>query len=324
MDATLLEKENIEVVSTRLPYTLKFQVRTSINDFVKWSQEYKDELNQKLYESGAILFKNVDINSVDDFELTIKPLFENPITYFDGFSPRRKIASNTYTSTEYDADFFITLHNELSFSSTWPTKLFFGCLVPPKDRGETVIVDGRSILNKLDKPLLKELEDKGVKYVRNLHGGEGPGPSWQETYETESKEEVEKFFYKNGVTYEWKDDGGLKVTQIRPATILHPVTKEKVWFNQVDQFHPSQFEDEIYETLMMMFEREEDLPMYGSFGDGSKISVDKIRSIHKVFEENMILNKWEQGDILVVDNMLVCHGRMPYSGDRKIVVSMCK
>jgi alpha-ketoglutarate-dependent taurine dioxygenase len=196
--------------------------------------------------------------------------------------------------------------------------------VPPKDRGETVIVDGRSILNKLDKPLLKELEDKGVKYVRNLHGGEGPGPSWQETYETESKEEVEKFFYENGVTYEWKDDGGLKVTQIRPATILHPVTKEKVWFNQVDQFHPSQFEDEIYETLMMMFEREEDLPMYGSFGDGSKISVDKIRSIHKVFEENMILNKWEQGDILVVDNMLVCHGRMPYSGDRKIVVSMCK
>ncbi|MEL7002883.1 MAG: TauD/TfdA family dioxygenase, partial [Bacteroidota bacterium] len=160
--------------------------------------------------------------------------------------------------------------------------------------------------------------------VRNLHGGGGAGPSWQETYETEDKSEVEKFFRDSNIEFEWKDDGGLKVIQKRPATIVHPITKERVWFNQVDQFHPSQFENEIYEMLMMMYDSEEDLPMYGSFGDGSEIAVEKIRGIHKTFENNMILNRWEKGDILVVDNMLVCHGRMPYKGDRKIVVTMCQ
>lgn len=325
MDLAFLENEKIEVINEGLPYTIKFTDKIEVDDFVEWSNGLSNELSEILLGSGAILFKNLNVQSIENFEQAISPMFGNSINYFDGFSPRKKISSNTYTSTEYDSDFFITLHNELSFSSQWPTKLFFGCMIPAEGGGETVIVDGRSILEKLDQDLLKELEEKGVKYVRNLHGGGvgGVGPSWQETYETNSKEEVEKFFIENDVTYEWNEDNGLKVTQIRPATILHPVTKEKVWFNQVDQFHPSQFENEIYEMLMMMYASEEELPMYGSFGDGSKISVEKIRGIHKVFEENMILNKWEKGDVLVVDNMLVCHGRMPYSGDRKIVVSMC-
>jgi alpha-ketoglutarate-dependent taurine dioxygenase len=31
---------------------------------------------------------------------------------------------------------------------------------------------------------------------------------------------------------------------------------------------------------------------------------------------------WQAGDILVVDNMLACHGRMPFSGPRKILLAM--
>lgn len=32
--------------------------------------------------------------------------------------------------------------------------------------------------------------------------------------------------------------------------------------------------------------------------------------------------RWKQGDLIMIDNMLVCHGWMPFKGPRKILVSM--
>jgi hypothetical protein len=36
----------------------------------------------------------------------------------------------------------------------------------------------------------------------------------------------------------------------------------------------------------------------------------------------MVLVPWQAGDVLVVENMLACHGRMPYAGERKILLAM--
>jgi alpha-ketoglutarate-dependent taurine dioxygenase len=313
----------ITITGYELPLKINFQEGTSVADFVSWMKANEAEVEKKLLQHGAILFRNTGINDVPDFDQVIKDIAGTPLSYVDGFSPRTKLTSSTYTSTEYDADFDITMHNELSYSAKWPSKLFFSCMIPCETGGETTIADCRQILKGFRPQLLQELETKGVRYVRNLHAGGGAGPSWQQTYETESKDDVEKFCTENNVEFIWKKDGGIKLTQLRPAIIEHPVTREKVWFNQVDQFHPSHLDPDIYEALMAMYETEEDMPMYGSFGDATEIGNEKIAEIRETVDRFIVKNRWEKGDLLLVDNILVCHGRSAYTGNRKIVVSMC-
>ena len=310
------------VLNNGLPLIVRFEEKISPVDFAVWAQENNDLLEAEILIHGAILLRNLAIDSINDFDSIIGEIGGEPLSYVDGFSPRTKLSASTYTSTEYDADFDITLHNELSYSSKWPSKLFFCCITPSETGGETTIADCRKILNSFRPELLSEIELKGVRYVRNLHAGGGAGPSWQQTYETDNKEDVECFCANNQIDFEWKADGGIKLIQKRPAIITHPVTGEKVWFNQVDQFHPSHMDEDIYEALMIMYENEEDMPMYGAFGDGSEISTEKIKEIRETVDKNIVKNTWEKGDLLMVDNILVSHGRSAYTGSRKILVSM--
>jgi hypothetical protein len=43
-----------------------------------------------------------------------------------------------------------------------------------------------------------------------------------------------------------------------------------------------------------------------------------------VFDDNAVALPWQEGDIYMLDNMLVSHGRRPFGGPRKIAVAMAE
>ncbi|MEO1514589.1 MAG: TauD/TfdA family dioxygenase [Bacteroidota bacterium] len=306
-----------------LPYVVHYQASEGEKDFGTWYLENEERIEEKLKQHGAVLFKQCGIETINDFNGILDRITEELKPYIDGFSPRSKLQSNIYTSTEYDKSHYITLHNELSYSSNWPSKLFFCCIIPSATGGETAISDCRKVLDSIPEHIVSEFREKGVRYIRNIHSGGGGGPSWQETFETQDKKEVEVFCDANDIEYEWRSGGMLRLIQNRSSIIQHPITSEEVWFNQVDQFHPSHLPEEIYETLMMLNNNvAEDLPMYGCFGDGSDIPAEYLTTIRNVADSKRVTNKWDQGDLLMVDNILTSHGRMPYTGDRQILVAM--
>jgi alpha-ketoglutarate-dependent taurine dioxygenase len=290
---------------------------------VSWYRDHQARMEELLLVHGALLFRGFGIHSQDALQRVVSGIGGAALDYVDGNSPRRKLSSAVYTSTEYPPEFFISLHNELSYSSRWPTRLFFCCVIAPAEGGETPLADSRAILGRLSPEVRDAFVEKGVKYVRNLHGGSGFGPSWQKTFETEERGSVEDFFRGTGTGIRWNDDGSLTVTQVRPAIATHPTTGETVWFNQADQFHPSTHPKAIYDSIKALYEGREDMiPQTAFFGDGTPIDPSMLDEVRRTVNEQIHLFSWQRGDLLLVDNMLVAHGRNPFKPPRKILVSM--
>ena len=198
--------------------------------------------------------------------------------------------------------------------------LCFCCLVASETGGETPLVDSRELLRALPGELVERFRRRGITYMQNLHGGTGPGKSWQETFETGDRAEVERFLRSEEADFDWHD-GGVRIWFTRPAVATHPVTGEEVWFNQADQWHLSSLDEATRDALREMLEPT-DYPQHAEFGDGTEIADEDLDTIRSTAWKLSCSVPWQAGDLLVIDNMLVGHGRRPFTGSRRVVVAM--
>lgn len=293
------------------------------DEFISYYLKNKDEFDTDLKEYGAIKFRGVLIDSQETFQYIINSISTKFLSYIDGNSPRTKLTGNVYTSTEYDKRQKITMHNELSYSAKWPNKLFFSCLQVAETGGETLLADSRSILRTMNPDIVSEIKTKGIIYVRNLNGGQfGMGPSWQDTFETDDRKQVEKYCASYNINFKWMENDNLRLEQFSKGIIEHRTTKENIWFNQIDQFHPCHLGEEIFESMKILYETPENFPMFVKFGDGTAISEDIVKEILSTIDKVTIAPKWQKNELLIVDNELIAHGRNFYSGDRRVIVAM--
>lgn len=279
----------------------------------------KEWLDALLIERKALTFRGFGIEP-SELDAVMDRLVPNRLAYVHGNSPRTKVGQNIYTSTEYPPQYTISMHNEMSYAHQWPARLLFYCERAPLSGGATPVVDGVRWLAALE-PEVREAFAGGVRYTQNLHGGMGLGRSWQQTFETENRSEVERFLGKGQAEWEWRPDGGLRVSQIRHATVRHPVTGAEVWFNQADQWHASGLGDQTAAALAQIMP-EEEMPQSVTFKDGTPIPAEYIAQIQERGLASAVDVDWRAGDLLLIDNVLVGHGRRPFEGPRRVLVAM--
>lgn len=284
-----------------------------------WAGNNQSFIRSKLKRYGAILFRGFDVYSQDDFEKFVSVVCPRLMHYVEGATPRTQLTDKVYTSTEYPADQVIALHNELAYVKGWPMDIFFYCQKPAEEGGETPIADVRKVLERIDPAVAEKFRRRGWMLVRNF--GEGLSLSWQKAFRSEAKSDVEKYFDGANIEYEWREGERLRTRQTRPAIAAHPETGEEVWFNHVAFWHESSLEEKLREAMRAMFEKEE-LPYNTYYGDGGEISEEEVQDIRKAYAEETVMLKWEEKDVIMVDNMLVAHGRNWYKGSRRILVSM--
>ncbi|MBY8853728.1 TauD/TfdA family dioxygenase, partial [Saccharothrix sp. MB29] len=106
--------------------------------------------------------------------------------------------------------------------------------------------------------------------------------------------------------------GGLSIEQLRPATIRHPVTGAEVWFNQSDQWHPAALGDDTARELAEIMTADE-LPQSVAYADGSPIPDEHALQVRDRGLASAVDVDWHAGDLLLIDNVLVGHGRRPFT-----------
>lgn len=288
-------------------------------NLLSWSAGQREFIHAQVLKYGGVLLRGFSVASVDEFERFVSTLSPELLEYRERSSPRSRVNGNIYTSTDYPPDQPIFLHNESSYSHTWPLKIFFHCVTPAQEGGETPLADCRKVFAQIDPAIRERFSQKGVMYVRNF--GDGMGLPWQTVFQTEDKTQVEHYCRGAGMRVEWKDGNRLRTYKTGKAILQHPQTQEMTWFNHATFFHVSTLVPSIREELLAAFD-EEDLPTNTYYGDGSPIEASVLDELRAIYHAETIAFPWQAGDILMLDNMLTAHGRASFRGSRKVVVGM--
>ncbi len=293
-------------------------VDTGIRVLLDLVRSERERLRSDLSTRGALLFRGFKIGSVDGFDQLVRELSGKPLEYTERSSPRSAIKGQIYTSTDYPPSESIFLHNENSYQASWPRTLFFYCVEPPTTQGATPLADTRRVYRAIDPEVRDEFERRGWMVVRNFH----PyfGPDWRHVFGTDDRGAVGSYCAARGIELEWHGES-LRTRAVRRAVHEHPRTGERVWFNHATFFHVTTLPTETAQELRALF-GEKELPTNTYYGDGGAIPEDVMDHLRDCYRGAMTRFDYLRDDILVIDNMLVSHGREPFTGPRRIAVAM--
>jgi len=277
-------------------------------------------LKNELQTGKAILIRGANILGAAAFSEFLNSLQLSTLQYQFASTPRKELLKGIYTSTEYSSHQTIPLHHENSYSSNWPSRIWFHCVTPAGEGGNTPIADGQKVYEKIDPSVREEFENRGLLYVRNY--SDIFDLPWQKVFHTNDRNAVENYCKKEGIYLNWKRDGGLQTRNKTQVTKEHRSNNRPVWFNQAHLYHVSNLGVEVMNALLDSFSSPFELPRNAFYGDGGEIDIAYLDHIRQVLNSCKTIFPWAQGDILCLDNSLIMHGRTPFKGQREVLVAM--
>jgi len=284
-----------------------------------WIGDHRDRVETLLRDNGAVLFRGFGVRNAAEFRAAAQSISPHLIQYGERSSPRTQVGDDVYTATDHPADQPIVLHHEQSYTLNWPLKIMFFCEHPATYRGRTPTAANRRVLDRLPSEVVDRFADKGVMYLRNYLPG--ISLSWQEAFQTDSEQQIEAHCEKNRIEAEWTSGGVLRTRQVRPAFRNHPLTGETLFFNHALFFHVTSLPERVRSDLLATIP-EQSLPYNTYYGDGLPLERETLEALRSAFDDETRAFDWQTGDVLVLDNMLVAHGREPFEGARRVLTVM--
>ncbi|XP_070563858.1 dapdiamide synthesis protein DdaC-like [Ptychodera flava] len=295
-----------------------------IGSAAEWAKAAREIIESKLVEYGVIMFRGMPVYGGEGFSEFLLSTGYSPMGYEGGLAVRQKVAAGVLTASDDLPEVTIQPHNEMAYSKDYPHKLFFYCQIAPAPGcgGETGLTRVKDILPKLDPKVVDKFRKLGVKYNNYLPSQEkSQYKSWQETFFTEDRGEVEKHMARMNYEFEWQDDGAISYAHTLPVFHKHHTTGEELWFTHVTRHHATNLSEhpKYAGDKHRPYKR---YPYHTTYGDGTEIEPEVIQHIRDVIWQVSVGFQMQERDLLVYDNMLVQHSRLGFTGKRKLLAAM--
>ncbi|MGW2637063.1 TauD/TfdA family dioxygenase [Streptomyces sp. NPDC001348] len=291
------------------------------DDPFRWAGEHRDELRSLVTEHGAVLVRGLGL---DDLSRTISVFGQLATGLMDekeAFAARQSFGKGVYSSSKWPPTQQMCMHHELSYALRFPGMMQFACLTAPAGGGATALADSPTVLDALPGALVERFEREGWLLTRNYN--DDIGASWADAFGTEDPAAVEDYCRAAAIEFAWQPDGGLRTRQRRSAVIRHPLTGRRCWFNQTAFLSEWTLDPEIREYLVDVYGAD-GLPFNTGYGNGDAISQETVDLINRVYQTNTVREPWQDGDLLLVDNLRTAHSREAYEGRRDVLVALAE
>lgn len=290
----------------------------TLADTKEWLAENLREIKDRLSTSGAILLRGFPVKTDEEFDEIVASFNYETFTYEESLSNAVRVnrTPRVFTANEAPPSEGIFLHNEMAQTPIFPTRLFFFCERSAETQGETSLCRCDYLYDELlkaDPEFIRACEEKGVKYTNVMPNGDdarsGQGRGWQATLGVSDRQEAEVRLAELGYSWTWLADGSLGATSAALPTVRHLSDGVSVFFNQLIAAHQG-WSDVSHLGAKII-----------CFGDGSNITDEQMENVIRAADELVFDVPWQNGDVALVDNLKVMHGRRPFTGKRTILAS---
>ena len=267
-----------------------------------------DEVRRVFRETGAILLRGFEADG-DRFRAFADSLGETAIVN-RSYEQRDNVTEDGTTQTVNKGTYLSPPHSEAGWSPMKPEVLWFFCVKPPASGGETYLCDGRHIWDTLPASLKTPLLAQRVKYVHEVP-------------------------LKNLPFLGLPADLALAQEIVRaiPAVKVHGLDAERVILEYFVDAREKPVDFTLFVITMITFARL--IRISTTPGVDSTVKEERLR-----FEDDSVLPlairdglmdhslacaydvAWHPGELLMVDNYRMLHGRRSFEGDRQVYVRM--
>lgn len=281
-----------------------------------------EQLIDLFKQHGLLLFSGFHVDT-DNFERFTNEFSSDYMDNRGGGSLREVInkdGDKTILSVSYSYDankasfdnegqrvFPLALHSDRSYTKSQPPVMWFYCATPASSDGETTVCDGAEVYKQLGESTRRFLKENPIKYIRTYTDNE-----WQLWAQTDSLDAVTKYCRDNELTLTVNEDNSVTTESIKMAVV-------KTRWGERDAF---------VNSILLVLWQEDELGTSRSIvrmADGSKIPADILDEVREVTEALTRDIAWNSGEIAMIDNTRVLHGRRMFSDPkRSIYVRMCR
>ncbi|MBW4646263.1 MAG: TauD/TfdA family dioxygenase [Goleter apudmare HA4340-LM2] len=248
---------------------------------------------------GVLLFRGFETNA-EIFKEFSNLLSTDFIDYTGGAFTRRVINGDKTLLSVNDYQFEIKLHGEMYYQQNIPLLLWFYCAHPASKAGETTVCDGKQFFTEISSSTKELFSKKKLKFSVNI-----PQDEWHKKYQTDDLHKLEEMCRNNNTHLKINEDNSIVLEYICPAIIPSRCGKYQVFINS------------LLPTKQLS-------PKILNFDDDSEIPEDVVAELNEIAERITTNISWQKGDILMIDNTRIMHGRRAFTDEKRdIYIRLC-